>query len=277
MERVFSMLLLSGCLDVQSTTDTHIQKPFAAGPGQRVSNYNDFVLWKQGRPLKDFITNHSRVIVPEGEYVIDNPVVIDTDKPFYLHGAGKVRTTFKLKDTTRPMFIVKRAPLLNVSNVRVGMWSDKTDNKIYEMRSFVFENTDPMRFELQDSFSREMCIAIEGPGTFVFQNCFMSHKGLVPANVLIDHPRAEALFMCGTFQSGNHKTDYAKKTFLIWQKRGHLEMYTAGPVHGTGKADVCIETRSPRGVIRLGFVSRRFPDYVPQTTSSISISLPERN
>jgi len=30
-------------------------------------------------------------------------------------------------------------------------------------------------------------------------------------------------------------------------------------------------------VIRLGFVSRRFPDYVPQTTSSISISLPERN
>jgi len=34
-----------------------------------------------------------------------------------------------------------------------------------------------------------------------------------------------------------------------------------------------IETK----VIRLGFVSRRFPDYVPQTTSSISISLPERN
>jgi len=32
-----------------------------------------------------------------------------------------------------------------------------------------------------------------------------------------------------------------------------------------------------RVVIRLGFVSRRFPDYVPQTTSSISISLPERN
>jgi len=30
-------------------------------------------------------------------------------------------------------------------------------------------------------------------------------------------------------------------------------------------------------MIRLGFVSRRFPDYVPQTTSSISISLPERN
>jgi len=30
-------------------------------------------------------------------------------------------------------------------------------------------------------------------------------------------------------------------------------------------------------LIRLGFVSRRFPDYVPQTTSSISISLPERN
>jgi len=33
----------------------------------------------------------------------------------------------------------------------------------------------------------------------------------------------------------------------------------------------------PEDVIRLGFVSRRFPDYVPQTTSSISISLPERN
>jgi len=35
--------------------------------------------------------------------------------------------------------------------------------------------------------------------------------------------------------------------------------------------------RCLRAVIRLGFVSRRFPDYVPQTTSSISISLPERN
>jgi len=33
----------------------------------------------------------------------------------------------------------------------------------------------------------------------------------------------------------------------------------------------------PTELIRLGFVSRRFPDYVPQTTSSISISLPERN
>jgi len=35
--------------------------------------------------------------------------------------------------------------------------------------------------------------------------------------------------------------------------------------------------RAADGLIRLGFVSRRFPDYVPQTTSSISISLPERN
>jgi len=35
--------------------------------------------------------------------------------------------------------------------------------------------------------------------------------------------------------------------------------------------------RDRHPVIRLGFVSRRFPDYVPQTTSSISISLPERN
>jgi len=40
-----------------------------------------------------------------------------------------------------------------------------------------------------------------------------------------------------------------------------------------GNLDVSRRTR----LIRLGFVSRRFPDYVPQTTSSISISLPERN
>jgi len=36
-------------------------------------------------------------------------------------------------------------------------------------------------------------------------------------------------------------------------------------------------TGAVQRLIRLGFVSRRFPDYVPQTTSSISISLPERN
>jgi len=49
---------------------------------------------------------------------------------------------------------------------------------------------------------------------------------------------------------------------------------------GNNRLSSGLQTRARgyrRLLIRLGFVSRRFPDYVPQTTSSISISLPERN
>jgi len=52
-----------------------------------------------------------------------------------------------------------------------------------------------------------------------------------------------------------------------WEKAGKLELQEVD----------CDDGWLALGLIRLGFVSRRFPDYVPQTTSSISISLPERN
>jgi len=54
--------------------------------------------------------------------------------------------------------------------------------------------------------------------------------------------------------------------------RGELLKETSS----TPDAEIVLR-RCVDSLIRLGFVSRRFPDYVPQTTSSISISLPERN
>jgi len=73
----------------------------------------------------------------------------------------------------------------------------------------------------------------------------------------------------GNLVTGNHFTGL----------HGNCLVFTG---YGPGTKDVnhgntISENDFYGNLIRLGFVSRRFPDYVPQTTSSISISLPERN
>jgi len=70
-------------------------------------------------------------------------------------------------------------------------------------------------------------------------------------------------------------TGLASKITWTAAATGAYYVKVTGNGVNSGRYQVRVSETVP--VIRLGFVSRRFPDYVPQTTSSISISLPERN
>jgi len=74
---------------------------------------------------------------------------------------------------------------------------------------------------------------------------------------------------------------YSHVYFPVWSNSLKEVAGCLGFEWNAGKVDglqsIVWRERWAQTLIRLGFVSRRFPDYVPQTTSSISISLPERN
>src|SRR6185436_10047440 len=84
-------------------------------------------------------------------------------------------------------------------------------------------------------------LEFNGPGTYRVQASAITPGGKVRRAVLVDHPDADALIWGGDITNGQNALatdEYAH----VWQKRGHLRIYSTTVEDALGPADVRIET-----------------------------------
>ena len=70
---------------------------------QLPASYNDFKLSTAYSSLNEAIKAESFIIIPPGEYEIENPIVIDQDRPLYLLGVARQRVHLVPKHVKEPM------------------------------------------------------------------------------------------------------------------------------------------------------------------------------
>lgn len=221
---------------------------------QQPPHYDDFKLLSDFPSLREAIGRESFILLPTGEHVIDNPIVIDQDRPLYLLGITRQCVQLTPKNVREPMFIVKRVPFLKCAYFSMGPDTVANDpkldlrDKMHGHRAFWFQNTEPLHFEWQGMYVNESALEIQGPGTFIIRSSRSRSMGVVPACLIVDHPQAEVFIHGGIGMTrGTAASSPLMKTHsIIWKKRGHLELQTAGGEQ-TGRGLVQIDTPSPKG------------------------------
>lgn len=218
-------------------------------------DYSKFVSVTKYVSLQKAIEKESYIYLPpksgKDKYIIDNPIVIDRDNPLVIHGIFN-KVTLVPKDKNKPIFIVKKVLYLNLQGIKIDYQAYPDKLKSIGM---VFENTEPLKVDLQLVNLKESSIDIKGPGTFVLQRFGTKMKGLLHAGILIDHPKAEVY--CISAGGGNTAEAAILKSpdiYWIWCKQGHLEVYGCFPAGFTrGKADIRIDSPSPKGAHIIAF------------------------
>jgi hypothetical protein len=217
-----------------------------------------------------------------GDYVLDNPIEIDRTTPLYIHGIDRVEVRLVAFDTTKPLFVVKNAPLLNLAGLRLQP-TVRTTSALHSV-ALTMANTQPAIVEIQDAFVHHTTLEFNGPGTYRIQATALTPGGKVRRAVLVDHPAADVLIWGGDITNGTDVRvvdDHAH----VWQKRGHVRIYSTTFEGLLGMADVRIETGAalPHVIANVrsegangsldktGHVSRFL--YVPPTAERVDVVL----
>ena len=216
-------------------------------------SYEDFVLLDKYPSLNKAISKEKFIIIPEGKYVIDNPIIINRNTPLYILGAARQRVVLVPKNLSKPLFIVKKAPFFKIAYLSIGPQTvtnrgNVATNKRHEHHAFVIQNTVPIHMEFHGLFLRESAIEVAGPGKFIFRGTRSKGMAVVPYCLKIDHPKAEVYIRGGIGMSRGTpvNNDYMEKNFVTWKKQGHLEITTAGGEQ-TGRGFIRIDSPSPKG------------------------------
>jgi Pectate lyase superfamily protein len=208
----------------------------------RPGKYSDFTSITSYSSLSDAIANEDYIYLPPGDYTISNPITIDRDTPLYIHGGNRMSTRLIPSDNTKPLFIIKKAPLINISGVC------PLGPEVAEYRSFVFENFVPTIFEMHACFLDRAAVEIKGRGSFTFQGVVFSMRGYSKSGVIVDHPLADTFIIGGnTSSSGASAQSTASEYFHFIQKQGRLRLFSTGMQGALGPADVKISSASTIG------------------------------
>jgi len=221
-----------------------------AAPAERPAAYSEFVSVKGFASVGEAIRKAKYLYFPPGDHVVNNPIVIDRGRTLYLHGGDRMRTMLRAKHPAKPLFIVKKATLINVAGLRVGPSVTGSDPVVTEARNFLMSNTQPIRFEMQECFVNPSVLDIKGPGTFILQACNIKPYGRVFSPVVIDHPQAEFWMFGGNISNQRNKPllKPVEDMCHLWQKRGRLAVYGTGTQACLGRADFRIDTPSTTGM-----------------------------
>ncbi len=205
--------------------------------------YDSFVELKKIERLSYVIKNNNHIYLKPGEVFIDNPITIERNEELFIHGGDRIKTIIRAKNPSEPLFIVNKATHINFSGIRLS-GSGEIDNKL-----IVFNNTLPVKFDVQDSFLEKGSIDIKGPGIFRMQGTYINNRGLTHAPILIDHPDADFLAVGGNMTTGRGKKVMVpgKDIYNIWQKQGRVRIYGTGFQYSVGRADIRIDSSSALG------------------------------
>jgi len=168
---------------------------------QVIDSVDDFVPVLTGQP--DTIT--CAYITP-GAYRVTDTITINRSTPLYIHGGDKTATRLIVDqpvDEARTLFLVERAPLLNIANLKL----QPTGPTWYPVgsRSIVFDGTGGEQFqvELLDAMVDRGEILIQGAGSYRLQNVDFSNQGMNESLLIVDHPDADVLVVGGNMGGGS--------------------------------------------------------------------------
>lgn len=248
---VFSLSAsLANSADSIAANASPTQAPIPSAAVLRPVSYDGFVDAKTYPSVEQAIAHNRYVYLRPGVYVLNNPVIIDRDTPLFIHGGSRMDTVLKPKDPTQPLFIVRRAPLLNFSGVYF------LGARVPEYRNILFENVAPVQFEMQDCFFDRGVLDMKGPGSYRLQGTYVTSRGLSRAALLVDHPQADFISVGGNMSSGEAKRPRVTdgQIFNVWQKHGRVRIYGVGIQGSVGVADFRIDSASVLGPHVLAYV-----------------------
>lgn len=216
----------------------------------RPSSYDDFVEMQQQDSLAELIEKHEFIYLKPGVYRIDNPVIIERNRPLYLHGGSRIDTIITPKNPDLPLFVTKEASLVNLAGLHI------VGAEVVDYRNFSFVNRKPLQFEMQDCFIDGGVIDVQGPGSYRLQATYVNGRGRSTASIVIDDPAADFLAVGGNMKSGGGEPVRVagNDLFNLWQKNGRVRIYGAGVQQSAGKADFRFDTASGAGPHVLAYV-----------------------
>lgn len=186
----------------------------------------------------------SYIYLQTGNYILDNPVVIERTGTVYLHGRDATQTRLIAQRPELPMIIVSDAALVNFSNIALA--SDYTRPK--QTQSIALRVVDPsnVKIEMQDC---QISNGLEffGGGTYQIQSCQWGLGGRGNYGVLVDHQDADLFIFGGDASNGPSHMRPAGSFYHVWQKQGRVRVYSTTFEGGLGEADIRIESPSALG------------------------------
>src|SRR4030095_2667470 len=123
------------------------------------------------------------------------------------------------RDPTQPLFVVRKAPLINLASI-YGWSSPAALNEKF----ITFANTLPTNLEIQDSFFERGMLEFSGPGSYRIQNSAFNPAGKSRSAIVIDHPAADVFVFGGDISNGGWSLavhQFAQR----WQKRGVVNVH----------------------------------------------------
>lgn len=212
---------------------------------QRPATYDSFVNAGDFESLAKALDSATEVYLPPGRHVVSNPIVIDRDRPLFVHGADRMATTLVGRDPGKPLFVVHRAPAVGFANLR--LIANRSPEGL-DQSAIVTENTEPVWLELLDAIIEGSRLTIGGPGTVRVQAVSFMPLGRVTASVLVDHPGAEVTLVGGNISNNRLPIRVeARRAAHVWQKRGRIRIFGTGLQATAGPSDILIESRSEAG------------------------------
>lgn len=216
----------------------------AREPG-RPESYAAFVDVTGFDSFAQAVASANALYVPPGRHLVENPVVIDRATPLFVHGADRMGATLVGKNPGKPLFVIRRAPLVSIASLRLFA---NGDPKAVDQAALRTENKAPVRLEIMDGVVEDSRLELRGPGEVRIQAVSFAPHGRVTASVLIDHAEANVTLVGGNIS--HHRVKARIETGQaahVWQKRGRLRIFGTGMQATLGPSDVRIESASDAG------------------------------
>lgn len=210
----------------------------------RPAQYSNFTTVSTSAALNTALNSGTinYIYLPPGDYTVSNPIIINRNTPLFIHGGDRMGTRLIPSDNTKPMFIVRNAPLINITGLYL------LGPAVTEYRSLVFQNFVPTIFEMHACFVDRAAVEIQGRGSFTFQGVYLTMRGYSQSSIIVDHPLADTFIIGGNIaSSGAAPQSPAGGHFHIAQKQGRLRLFSTGFQGALGPADVKITSASTIG------------------------------
>ncbi|MDF1553822.1 MAG: hypothetical protein P1P84_12200 [Deferrisomatales bacterium] len=243
----------------------------------RLADLDGFLVVEDAVALQRAITGGiERVLVPQGRYLVDNPLYIDRPGMLFLFGAGRLRTVLVARNPSQPMLVVRELERLSVAGVELAGSAVGTDAPL-----IATVNTRTLQLEIQDSLLRGGGLQLGGPGQAIVQGShFNGFRGDRAGNsvtgIVLNNPKAELHVVAGNMSnhSGAHVTQLA----------GHLGIYGTG-MQTHGAADIVLKAPSWKGAhviaaVRSEGTNRQAPSVflsVPKSAAPVDVVLKANN
>lgn len=214
-------------------------------------DYDNFVLADKDDSDKTLAAllaeGETHILLPQGVHQIDNPIVINSEKPLVIHGAGRMKTRIEGLNTDEPLFIFESVGPVSLAGIEFKKIFFQTPGSSLAQQDLIFNNEEFVDVQIQDSYFRAGSIEINGPGKWVIQGSHFdgiytepAGKNWVDNGILLNNDGASVFVVGGNF--GHFDNAH------IEQKKGHLEVYSASLQDHSGgstKADIIIRSASP--------------------------------